>query len=117
MPSSESEREIITFQVEVDTDIAHLLVEKQPPLWPTASTDEREAMTDLVATALRHLGEHIPEWLPDAVVARTGTRFAVTISWENGLIHEDVLRRRRAADANREERVADLLRMTQTTSE
>jgi hypothetical protein len=117
VPSSESEPEVVTFQVEVDTDVARLFTDKQPALWPEATTDEREAIIDLVAIALRHLSEHIPEWLPQAVVARTSTRFAVTIAWENGLIQEDVLRRRRDAEANRQERVADLLRMSQTTSE
>lgn len=107
----------MTFQVEVSTDTAHLYSDSQPALWAEATTDEREAMVGLVGIALRHLEAHIPDWLPEAIVARTATRFAVTISWENGLIHEDVLRRRKDAEANRQERVADLLRMTQTTSE
>lgn len=118
MRSQESDdHQLTTFQVEVSTDTARLHTDTQPSLWPTASSEQRDALVALVTDALGHMQSSVAEWLPAALVARSHTRFAVTISWENGILDEEILRRKLAAEDTRRERVADLLRMSETTSE
>lgn len=118
MPSSESDAQrSTTFRVDVSSDRASVLPDRQPSFWDEAPTAEQQAMQRMVATALRHMSEHVEEWLPTAGITVSHNRIWLVVSWENGALHDEVLLQGLQAENDRAQRVADLLRMSQTTSE
>jgi hypothetical protein len=59
--------------------------------------EQRAALIELVRDALVRLAEDPEEWLPDAVVARSDSKFGFFVLWENGHLDQEVLLQRNRA--------------------
>lgn len=53
--------------------------------------DQRQALIGLVRDALLHMAQDPARWLPEAVVARSGTSFGFFVLWENEHLDSEVL--------------------------